>query len=209
MRASSGDRLAAAASRAKRPLSSTPLSSRCVDSRQILDIAEEQRALARLLEQPGLPGASTPSSVAAALSSRSVRLSSTTNGPPARRPGLVDEARQLLAIGAGLAEQQQRRAVGGQPRQLAAQLRDRAAAADRAPRPDAPALTNLPLGRRERGIERALDGAQQLGQRQRLLDEIIGAEARGLDRGLDRAVAGHHHHRAGIARLRSTIRAAA
>ena len=48
------------------------------------------------------------------------------------------------------------------------------------------------------GIERALHGAQQLRERQRLLDEIEGAEARRLDRGLDRAVPGHHHHRAAV-----------
>ena len=48
------------------------------------------------------------------------------------------------------------------------------------------------------GIERALDRAQQLGERQRLLDEVEGAEARRLDRGLDRAVAGHHDHRTAI-----------
>ena len=48
------------------------------------------------------------------------------------------------------------------------------------------------------GIERALDGAQQLRERQRLLDEVERAEPRRLDRGLDGAVAGHHDDRAAV-----------
>ena len=46
------------------------------------------------------------------------------------------------------------------------------------------------------GLERALGRAQQLGDRQRLLDEVEGAEPRRLDRGLDRAVAGENDDRA-------------
>ena len=49
------------------------------------------------------------------------------------------------------------------------------------------------------GFERAFERQQQLGHRQRLLDEVQAPRARGLDRGLDRAVAGHHDHRAGQA----------
>ena len=44
-------------------------------------------------------------------------------------------------------------------------------------------------------LQRALDGDQQLGGGQRLFDEVVSAEADRLDRGLDRAVAGHHDHR--------------
>ncbi len=49
------------------------------------------------------------------------------------------------------------------------------------------------------GIERPLDRAQKLRERQRLLDEIECAQARRLDRRLDRAVPGHHDHRAVVA----------
>jgi hypothetical protein len=49
-------------------------------------------------------------------------------------------------------------------------------------------------------VERALDGPQQLGQRERLLDEIKGAEPGRFDCGLDRAVSGHHDHRTAVGR---------
>src|SRR6185369_13959123 len=53
------------------------------------------------------------------------------------------------------------------------------------------------------GVQRALDGAQQLGERQRLLDEIEGTEPRRFDGGLDRTMTRHHHDGAGRAvRLR-------
>jgi DNA-binding response OmpR family regulator len=44
-------------------------------------------------------------------------------------------------------------------------------------------------------LERLLHRRQQLLQRDRLFQEIEGAEARRLDRGVDRAVSRHHHHR--------------
>ena len=43
-------------------------------------------------------------------------------------------------------------------------------------------------------LQRATHREQRLLQRQRLLDEVVGAQARGLHRGLDGAVAGDHHH---------------
>jgi len=49
------------------------------------------------------------------------------------------------------------------------------------------------------GIERALDRAQQLRERQRFLDEIEGAETRGLHRGFHGAVTGHHDDRTAVA----------
>jgi hypothetical protein len=49
-------------------------------------------------------------------------------------------------------------------------------------------------------IERALHGAQQFGQRERLLDEVERAEPRRFHGGLDCSVAGHHDH--GTARSR-------
>ena len=101
---------------------------------------------------------------------------------------------QRRAPRAGLAEQQQRRLVLRHLRQLIAKLLHDAALADRHEQ-----------GRDERsrdctrlapGDQRTLDDAQQLGERERLFDEVVGAQARGFDRGLDRAVAGHHHDRA-------------
>ena len=52
------------------------------------------------------------------------------------------------------------------------------------------------LAREARLLERVLDREQQLVERERLLEEVVGAELGGAHRGLDRAVAGHHHHRA-------------
>jgi hypothetical protein len=46
-------------------------------------------------------------------------------------------------------------------------------------------------------LQRPPDGGEQLLQRDRLLEEIVGADAGCLDRGIDRAVTGHHHHRHG------------
>jgi hypothetical protein len=43
--------------------------------------------------------------------------------------------------------------------------------------------------------QRALDRRQQFGQRDRLFKEIGGADARGLDRGVDGRVPAHHQHR--------------
>src|SRR5262249_40606374 len=52
---------------------------------------------------------------------------------------------------------------------------------------------NPPRLLRERGLERAGHRAQELLQSDGLLEEVEGADLRGLDRGLDRAVARHHH----------------
>ena len=59
------------------------------------------------------------------------------------------------------------------------------------------------------GIERALDGAQQLRERERLLDEVERAETRGFHRRLDRAVTGHHDDRTAVGAGGRTTRAAA
>jgi hypothetical protein len=44
-------------------------------------------------------------------------------------------------------------------------------------------------------VHRVLQREEQLLRRERLLDEVEGAEPRRAHRGLDRAVAAHHHHR--------------
>ena len=43
--------------------------------------------------------------------------------------------------------------------------------------------------------ERVVDGEQHALERQRLLEEVVRAEARGADGGVDVAVAGDHDHR--------------
>src|SRR5580658_7500835 len=100
------------------------------------------------------------------------------------------EAREGLAIAAGLAQQQERCAVGGQPRQLAPQLHDGAAAADRCRTDERSGADEFAARPARARIERALHRAQQLCERQWLLDKIVGAESCGLDRGLDGAVTG-------------------
>ena len=109
----------------------------------------------------------------------------------------VEIAREGLASAAGLAGDQHPGVVLGDALDLLAQsLHDRAAS-DRlmdlgcaAFEPDVLLLELV-------GLERALQGQQQLGHGQRLFEEIVGAEPCGLDRRLDRAVSRHHDHRAG------------
>ena len=71
-----------------------------------------------------------------------------------------------------------------------------AAAADRFRQARQLALQPLVLLLQAPGLERAVQRQQQLRERDGLLDEVVRAEARRLDRGLDRAVARHHDDRA-------------
>ena len=113
----------------------------------------------------------------------------------------MNVAREGFAPRARLADDQHRRLVRGDLLGLLAQRVHRAALADR--RDQRRHQRASRLAAIASGIERALDGAQELGERQRLLDEVERAEPRRFDRGLDRAVARHHHDRAGGAvRLR-------
>ena len=113
----------------------------------------------------------------------------------------MNVARERFATRARLADDQHRRLVRGDLLGLLAQRVHRAALADRRDQRRHERAAGLPAI--APGIERALDRAQELGERQRLLDEIERAEPRRFDRGLDRAVARHHHDRAGGAvRLR-------
>jgi hypothetical protein len=106
-------------------------------------------------------------------------------------------ARIGFPSGPQLAEQQHRRCAGcGVLNLLTQRLRD-LALADRYGKRRPLGAGGKPLA--APGIEGPLDRAQQLGQRQRLLDEIESAQARSLDGGLDRTVAGHHDHRAVVA----------
>ena len=59
----------------------------------------------------------------------------------------------------------------------------------------------LVLALQVRSLERVLDHEQHAVAGERLLEEVEGAAARGLDRVADGAVAGDHHHRRGIVAL--------
>ncbi len=114
------------------------------------------------------------------------------------RTGIVHEARERLAAGAGFAHEQHGCRRAGDLLQIGPQLLDQAALADRR---DGCRSEQLASGAAlAAGFERTLDGAQQLGERQRLFDEIEGAEPGRLDRRVDGAMTGHHHDRAAVAR---------
>src|SRR5262245_7085977 len=106
----------------------------------------------------------------------------------------VDRPRYQLLAAAVLAVDQHAAGGGRGGRDLLAQRPDRRALAD-----DLGALLEA---RAERGVlalepgvlEGAADRDQDLLERQGLLDEVVGAQARGLHRGLDRAVARDHDH---------------
>ena len=166
---------------------------------QILDLVNEERAVAGFLQHPGDLGA--VALLAPEQACLRVRLAQAARHQGHERCAgaralLVQVAREGFAPGAGLADQQHRRGIARDLLQLGAQLLHDAALADRDGERCAEELAGLAVA--AAGIERALHGAQQLGQRQRLLHEIEGAQARRLDRGLDRAVTGHHDHRAAV-----------
>ena len=104
-----------------------------------------------------------------------------------RRARRREQAREQFRPHAALAAQQQRRAGLRELRQALAHLGERRRAAERGERE---------LARRGALLvaQRALHRGEQALQRDRLLQVVERADARRLDRGLDGAVAGHHHH---------------
>src|SRR5438128_4930925 len=114
----------------------------------------------------------------------------------------VDGPRHQLLAAAVLAVDQHAAGGGRGGRDLVAERADRGALAD-----DLGALLEARAQGRVLALEpRVLEGPtdrdQDLLERQRLLDEIVGAQARRLDGRLDRAVArDHDHDRSGRARL--------
>ena len=110
-----------------------------------------------------------------------------------------EEAREQLASAAGLTREQRVRVVLRDARDLLAQRTHRLTLAGRhgVLRGDAAPLL-LVAAHGERSFHRA----QQLRERNGLLDEIDGAEARGLDGRVDGAVARHHDDGARRAALR-------
>ena len=171
--------------------------------RQVLDAVDEQHAAGRLLEHAGVNairifGAVQRRGRAFIAHARRDQLH---ERPRRARAERMNVARERFASGAGLADDEHRRLMRSDLLDLLAQRVHRAALADRRDQRRHQRAAGLPLV--TTGIERALDRAQQLGERQRLLDEIECAEPRRFDRGLDRAVARHHDDRAGRAvRLR-------
>jgi hypothetical protein len=103
----------------------------------------------------------------------------------------VHVAGEGFASRAGLADQHHRGVVPRDLLHLLAQPLHQPALADR--RNQRRNQRALRLATAFAGLERALGGTQELRDRERLLDEVEGAEARRLDRGLDCAVAGEHH----------------
>ena len=106
----------------------------------------------------------------------------------------VDGARHQLLAAAVLAVDQHAPGGGRGGRDLLAQRPDRRALAD-----DLGALLEARAQRRvlllePRVLEGAADRDQDLLERQRLLDEVVGAQTGGLHGGLDRAVARDHDH---------------
>ncbi len=112
----------------------------------------------------------------------------------ARAAGM-QPARQAFLADPGFPMQQQRRRPRREFFQLAAHRLHRGAAADRLARPGQLRAQAGVFLAQAAGFQGAVDGQQQLGQGNRFFDEIPGAQARRLDRGLDGAVAGHDHHR--------------
>src|SRR5256885_9676119 len=83
-----------------------------------------------------------------------------------------------------------RRRGGGD---LLAEPADRLAVADDLRTLDEALAQGGVLAREARVLERPRDREQRLLERERLLDEVVGAELGGLHGGLDRAVPGDHH----------------
>ena len=86
--------------------------------------------------------------------------------------------------------------VGAAMRDLLAQVLDERGSCRRSRWPRSSWARRSRFSRSSRACSRArLAVEQRLLERERLLDEVVGAELGGLDRGLDGAVAGDHHHR--------------
>src|SRR5688572_12500914 len=164
--------------------------------RQVLDAAEEQRATPRLLVYARLRLATGGAAAQARRGAGVVEARATDGdeGTGGARAERMHVAGECLAAGAGLADQHHRGVVAGDLLHLLAQLLHDAALADRRDqRRDQCALRLAPA---LACLQRPFRGAQELGDGQRLFDEVEGAEACGLDRGFHGAVPGQHDDRA-------------
>src|SRR5579872_5719193 len=115
---------------------------------------------------------------------------------PRARTALMQVSGERLAPRTGLAHQKHRRRIGGDLLQFGAQLLHLPALADRNHQYRRQQLARLAAA--FAGIQRALDGSQQLGQREWLLDEVEGAQTGSFYRSLHGAMAGHHHDRTAV-----------
>src|SRR6185437_10210006 len=167
--------------------------------RKVLDLVNEQGPVGGFFEQP--VAAPAVGVVAAEQPALGIRFAQAAGDESQKRPpgpgtALVQVTRERLAAGPGLAGQQHGGGVAGDLLQLGAQLLHDLAFAHRHHERRHEELAGLaPAFAR---IQRALDGAQQLGERQRLLDEIERPEPRRLDSGLDGSVSGHHDDRTAV-----------
>ena len=168
----------------------------------VADLVEEQRAAVRELELP-LLGRERAREGAARVAEelaldqllgngRAVDLHEGAGGAEAQ---VVDVPRDELLARAVLAEDQHAPVGGSGLRDVGAQRVEDGALPDHDP-----AMLDLLLEGAVLRLELALaqgvlDHEQRLLEGQRLLDEVLGAHAHGLDRGLDGAVAGDDDHR--------------
>ena len=119
-----------------------------------------------------------------------------TKGPSRARGQRVDGAGHQLLAGAVLAVDEHAAARGRRDRDLLAQLLDERGSGRRSPGRARAGLAQVAVLPLEPGVvEGAARDEQGLLERERLLDEVVGAELGRLDRGLDGAVAGDHDHR--------------
>ena len=109
------------------------------------------------------------------------------------RPDAVRVTGKGCAPGTGLADQQQGRLARCDLHELVAQVLHHAALADR--HQERRHQRARRLARLASRGQRVVDDFQQLGQRQRLFDEVERAEPGSLHGRLDRAVTRHHDHR--------------
>ena len=172
-----------------RPFDSVPISSR----KSVPPSACSMRP-ARAPAAPVNAPLAWPKSSASSSDSVSAAQLTATNALDRARAAGVNRARGELLSRAGLAGDEHRpRRRGGAPDQIL-HLRHRAALADerveRRDRLNLP-LQQVDLARELAPIDRRSDAHQQLVAEERLLHEVDGAELHGLDRGVDRAEAGH------------------
>ena len=171
----------------------------------VADLVEEQGAAIRLLEAPASSRVSTregPALVAEELGldelvgdGRAVDLDERLRSPRGHR---VDGTRHQLLAAAVLAVDQHATARRRRRRDLFAKQMHDGGLADDLGALGEPRAQGGVLALEPGVLERARHREERLFQRERLLDEVVGAKPGGFHRGLDRAVAGDHHdHRVG------------
>jgi hypothetical protein len=168
----------------------------------VADLIEEDRAAVGQLEPPAAPRVGAregPLLVAEQLrfdqllgNGRAVHLDERALAPGRK---CVDGPRHQLLAAAVLAVDEDAAVGGGGHRDLLAERPDHRAVPD-----ELRALVQLfpqalVLALEPDVLEGARHGHQRLVEGERLLDEVVGAQSRGLDRGLDGGVARDHHDR--------------